>query len=976
MSEGDAGAPLIGRQHELAELARLLEDLAGGHPALALIGGEAGIGKSRLVGELVDNAEATATILKAHCVDLGDPGTPFVPVAELLRGLERTLDLSEIDLSAASRRDLACLHPQLAGEGAAGSDALDADAQPRLFAALLDLFEQIAGRRPLVIVLEDVHWADRSTLRLLQYVARSVRHAPVLIVATFRSDELHRRHPLRPVLAELSRLPVVRRIDVAPLSPGEVGAQIAALTAVEPEPAEVEEVVRRTGGNPFFVEALVGHRQSGGENALPGGLRELLLARVDALPPEVRQVVDAVAVVGGPADYRLLAAVTGMDGALLSQSVRPAIEAGTLVEDEHGRCRFGHMLTQEAVYDDTLAADRVALHRAVAEALTARPELASGGAASADAEVAAHWHAAHAPREAFGASLAAAQRAAAMAAPTEALHNYDRALGLWERVEHTDAPPRIDVLSAAAAAAGQAGDYRREVTHLRAVLEQSDGAGIDQQADLRRRLCRATARSGDMAGALAEAEHLYDLVADAPPSEARVAALATCAGLAAVGRGSPQALGAAHEALEAARSVPDRASEGVALGVLGLALRDTDPEEAVAHLERSLDLLWDAGETTAIASTMNNLLLGLLTLQRHDDADALVAQAREWLNAGADRHSATAHLVTKMAWQQLAVGAWEQADQLLDDLLRRGPTGVDRMVLFEMRALLALYQGQLASAERFLDEARDLGAVADRELARSYYGLRAFHAALAGGCEQASAASATADACAPTWEVDGHPLVHGVRTAVDAALAARGALRDEQAAGAGDALTALRQRGVDGDFATVRMWNLDHDIARAEAELSRLDEANPSRWQRLLETGHHAYWRVHDRWRLAEALCATGARDEAADHLGTAHTEASSLGAQQLREELERLARRARIPLAGREAAPADVDSDLTPRELEVLGLIAEGRSNQEIARALFISAKTVSVHVTNMLAKLGLTNRAEAAAYAHRHGLAHPAPR
>ena len=344
VSNGAAPSALVGRAHELAELDAALGRVREGRPSAVLVGGEAGVGKSRLAGEFGTRARAAGAVrvLSGYCLDLSAEGLPFAPFTGMLRELARDLGADGVAalLPGRSARELARLLPELGEPGLQGDPG---EARARMFEQMLALLEHLAEAGPLVLVIEDAHWSDRSTRDLLAFLIGN-QHvlAGVLIVVTFRSDELHRRHPLRPVLAGLDRLGWVARLDLPRLTRREGRELMACLLGREPEPALADRVFRRSEGNPLFMEALLRCDESPGSD-LPESLRDLVLADVERLPAQTQDVLEALAVAGEQCGHGLLAAVTGIGDRELLAALRLAVSANVLIPDADGYA-FRHAL--------------------------------------------------------------------------------------------------------------------------------------------------------------------------------------------------------------------------------------------------------------------------------------------------------------------------------------------------------------------------------------------------------------------------------------------------------------------------------------------------------------------------------------------------------------------------------------------------------------------------------------------------------
>jgi len=414
MTGGFTPQGLIGRAAELQRLQAVLGRAEQGRPQLVLLAGEAGVGKTRLLLEFADQAHRCGVrVLTGGCVELGDIGLAYLPVVDALRGLaDDPADAELLPEIAATAPGLSRLLPGMTGPGPTGALASDGLDQFQVFDAVRALLARHSQRSPVVLVLEDMHWADRASRDLLAFLARTLRSGRVTLVASYRSDELHRRHPLRPVLAELVRLPGVKRIELAPFSQVELAEHLEAITGAPLQADQVERIHARSEGNPFYAEQLLVAGAGDPEVELPPTLTDVLLARVQTLSEPAQQVLRLAAVAGRRVSDRLLAQVVGRSEADMDGGLRAAIAVGVLVADNtSGTYMFRHALLQEAVYDDLLPGEQVRLHAAYARLLASEPE----GVA---AELAHHCLASHDLVGALAASVRAAEEAAAVLAPS------------------------------------------------------------------------------------------------------------------------------------------------------------------------------------------------------------------------------------------------------------------------------------------------------------------------------------------------------------------------------------------------------------------------------------------------------------------------------------------------------------------------------------------------------------------------------
>jgi len=958
MARGPVTAPFVAREGEVETLDLALADARAGTARAVLLAADAGVGKTRLLQHVAERAAAAgARVVVTHCVDLGDVGLPYLPFAEMLAQLHEQSP-EPVDAIVGARPALARLLP--------GNAPADGPANRlQLFEGLLDVLGTLAtADRPLLVVVEDLHWADASSRDVLRFLVSRLRGQHLLLVASYRTDDLHRRHPWRAAAAELARHPRVMRLDLSPFTSDELRDFTVAVTgAAVPEPA-LRRVVERSEGNAYFAQELL--EAGADDDVLPWSLADVLRSRLEVLEPDVQQLVRVASVAGRLVDERLLRAAVGPDFTGFDVALREAV-AHHVLAVEDGHLAFRHALLAEAVAADLLPGEVSALHRAYLRALLADPSL---GPASQLAS-----HALRAPDipVAWAASREAAHQAHCVLAPAEELRHLEVVLRLWDAVgEQRTArgEDHVALLSSAASAASAAGLVDRAVQLGRAAVDASADEP-DRQAMLRTRLARLLLAAEQLDTAMQEARQAIE-ASGTQPSRARAWALATYARCALNVDLDDEARVAGEQAVEVARVVG--AFDAEADGLTTLAVLEVDEANEAA------DLLAQA-------------------LVRAQEAGDLDTELRSRFNLASNRWYAghpgpAAQVAAEGVARARAVGM---------------ATSTYGLELAMMVRLLRYVSGDLTTLPPVPDvpddRARVLGAVD-------------LYAATARGDEDVPTRAAALEA---DWELDGLVALQAGGCAVDAltmrgdadeavALALRiidflgrawtdyflggiylsalglAALADAAAAerlqghdvqdrvALGDTLlerarsTAQRGRPRGGRLGPEgRAW-----LARAHAEHGRLlggahHEVGP--WQEALdEFGFgHRYEQARTRYRLAEALLEVGEREAAREHAALALREADEMGAAPLAAAVRGLSRRGRLGLTGVAEGGGDV---LTSREAEVLTLVAQGLSNRQIGEKLFISGKTVSVHVSNLLAKLGASGRAEAVSIAHQRGL------
>ncbi|HSK53986.1 MAG TPA: BTAD domain-containing putative transcriptional regulator [Jiangellales bacterium] len=996
-----ASPRLVGRVAELAVLQRGLAEAAAGRQTTVLVGGEAGVGKSRLVEEFTERAVADgARVLVGRCVELGEDGLPFAPFVAALRSLLAEAGAEALAEAAGPGRDtLARLLPEV---GPVGPDS--PTGRGRLFEVVATLLERLGAEQPVVLVLEDLHWADGSTRDLLRFLVRVLPGARVLVVATYRSDEMRRGHPLRPLLAELERLRAIERVEVPRLTPPEVGSLLAAILDHDPSADVVDDVHRRSEGIPFFVEELASCSDSllGGE--LPESLRDLLLVRAEQLTPDAYSVLRLAAVGGSRVEHDVLAAVCELPEAELEACLREAVAGHVLVVDDTGYA-FRHALLREVLHDDLLPGEHARLHVRYAQVLEERPELMGGRPVWV--ESAHHWHAAHDTERAFRASLRAADEATAAFAHAEAQRMLERAIELWHQVDDPAGVARADrpeLLRRASTAAGKAGDAERSLALVEAAVEEVDEAVEPARAaHLLERQGQLLFQLGRTEAAVDVLEHALELVGPEGHPLDRAGALQVLAIVQMLQWWFTEAARTAREAIglvEQVRSQPVGADDVVGavagicdedavginadsvesgalntLGVCLVALGRTG--EGLAALERSRAVAIAGQREAALDRYYINASDTLLLLGRYAES---VEVAREGMT------EATRRGLTRTTWPFLAgnaaepllmLGEWQEARRLVDRALELDPPHAHAMHLRHLQAWLVLRTGEMEEARRLVGEleARLLrrGPAAEPQFAVALAGLSAELALELGQPERAleivrHCLQEQPEQPAMVWSV----VLVGARSARR--------LTEVGHDLAGDVWQELRAAAERLDWwDTAAFWRplFDAEVAGDDPDLWRAAAAALESWPGPVHLQGSA------RLRLAAALVGHGDRSAATEALAGAARVADRLGDVLLAAEVDGLARRARLELPGTGLTgtgltgtaagggrPDETPHGLTPRELQVLRLVAAGRSNRQIGEELFISTKTASVHVSNILAKLGVSGRGAAAAVAHRDGL------
>ena len=927
-----------GRAAERQLLHDAFSRAASGQAQVLLITGEAGIGKTRLVSDLAEqlginqfargDSEAAAQWRVGNCAPLAGAALAYGPFLAAL--------------------------PDQAGWLLSEDDASDMlVARHRLFERMLALLSELSAGAPLVLVLEDLHWADESSRLLLGFLAVRLREQRVLVIGTLRDEDTGSE--TRMWLAELRRCPTVTRLPLARLADTEIAELIADLIPAGTSAEQVAAVVRAAEGNPLYAQELA----DTGELGPPPSISAVVLAKAYALPAPAKAVVDQVSLADGGMSHELLIATVPMSEDSLVEAVRLAVNSGLLVADDDGYA-FRHALIRQVIWTELLPGERRRLHRRLAEALAARDD-------SDPARLAQHWHRAGCPDEAAAAALLAARLSVVARAYPEA----DRCYVLATDLASSLAEPVRLVLEEAARAASWAGHPDRAASWIADVLSRDDVTDFADRAGLLERLGRYQWEAGDLQAAVHAATQAAALLADAPASALQARVLAALATWRMLNGEYAETLPLARRAVTVAEEAGAMAEHAHGLATLGIILAGTgDIDAGVAALDTSFTLALQAASIEDVVRAASNRMYLLCTAGRFAEALEAAKDGQRAARSLGAPPGLTAVLDNNTAAVLTATGQWTEAERLLTELIPESAANVTKylqLLLLEMAVARGDTErtAELAAALRKSSE--------DRRI------LGPLHACLA---EQALYAG---DLLAAAGEIgDGLAGLHGAELAEDeiqllavgARAAADLAARPESArppdlgahwlslagtfAGRAEAIAAKHgsTQPVVAAFGAL--------AAAEHARQERADDRNT--WRLVAEAWIGAgqpYREAYARLREAEAAARAGRKEQAARALAACESIAADLRAEPLRGLAADLARRARITALPKPASPASAAKqryDLTSREVDVLRLLIEGDSNRQIARTLYISERTVAVHVSNILGKLGVRNRTEAA--------------
>jgi DNA-binding CsgD family transcriptional regulator len=964
----------VGREGELAAVLGLIADAADDQPGVALIHGEAGAGKTRLLDEVVSRLPPRTVVCRGAGVGFLGGRIPYAPLVAALRSLLARLPRADVPrVLGADPGDISLLLPELGVRHEGPSD------QARLIAAVSSLLDRAAAIRPTVLVLDDLHCADVATLEVLAYLSAALDRQHLALVVAFRPDEVD--EVLGEWLQDVRRASHVVEVGLAPMSLAETRAQLTDLLGGDPRALLGESLTARiharSGGNPYAAEALMRAALAGDEGTLPASLREVLVRRTRACTPGTAEVLRMVAAAGERVAPRLLEELVARSRAevTLDDSIDEAVRAQLLVVEADGSLSLRHALLAEALYADLLPGERRTLHALLVAALedvvdTKPGVIAEHADRAGDSSRALQW------------SLRAAQAAEDVYAWDEAHRQYVRVRRLWPSVPDAESlvgADAVDVFSRAAAIAAICDhdvDAVEIIEGVRSWLHADPDVDPVRMGVLEAKYARFLLDSGRTDAALVSARRAVALVPADPPTPERGVVVSGLVHVMDWMGGGSDWEPLADEAVEVARAIGDRAALARAL-IIRTTVRPGSPE-VVQDAREAVDLaIAGDGDSELVAQTYSNLVdcLSCADLAREGIDVAAVGMAAASSRGLGIRYGSW--LATQAAEIATVHGWWDEAEGFVDAALvhTRHVQGINRDYALVMRARLASLRGDWDRMDADIAEINRLPVVLDllrcEALAEAQLWRGAPDAALATVVEHAGSAT-------PRLLALSAPLAWlGCRALADVGDSRRRTGSGAPGGAGWDATAAVVDELVEsacGPGAVIGVRPAELRVLCA-AERSRYEEGpGVAPWRAAVDAlvdADRAYLLAYARWRLAQAQVAERSLAAAAESLRLSHADAGRLGAAPLLAEIESLARRTRIDLRPPRRMPAGVagvGADLTAREREILGHLAAGRTNGEIAKALVISTKTASVHVSNILRKLEVPSRYEAAEIAERY--------
>lgn len=999
---------LVGREADLEALRGAFAEVQAGRTRTVALGGEAGIGKTRLVLEFLDELRPESEsesepgagagrpdrplVLRGQSIDLDSDAPPYTPVVAALRELAAGIgEHAFLEAAGQAGQTLYLLLPELglpnhavAPPEAGASSRLSANS---VYDAVAGTLEAAARVRPLVVVVEDLHWADQGTLGLLRYLIRVIERDRILFVLTFRSDELGRGSPLRAWLPELDRNRRAERRELARLTRAQVRQMAIGILGASPDEREIGLVHERTDGVPFFVEELIGCEIFAGAESVPETLRGILLARYELLSENTKRILRLLAAGGVRVEHELLALVCDASAEDIDTAAGEAVNAGVLVALGTAYA-FRHALVREAIHDQLLPGERVRFHTRYAEALESGRSEASPDATA----VSYHWMAAHNLRKAFASSVTAMMQAHRSYAFASAARMGERAIELWDQIpdaEELAGRSRVDLLAETSYILRNAGESERAIALIDEAIAGSSPADPERYARMLRNKASYLANIGQI-GSVALLREALHVLADQPPSVLRANVLGELAARLMLEARFDEAVGTANDAYAQAAEVGSAPRMSVAANIRGFSRLSAGAIEAgLADLELAGELAGD--NDSARLRFWVNQSDALHLLGRFEDAVGVAEEGVERARQRGVERTSGAMLMSNLIGPLAALGQTPRADELLDRALELDPPIGYRAHLQRLKLHSTLRAGDAPGAERMLRGWRGALNLQVRIDAQSRLGLAAVAAEIAlarddlqEAWREVSVLFEPEHRSFPAYDL---PLL-AIGARVIAAARAGGSPIEREAgkgagvgaepgaepartgAGPGRILDRLEEK-LRATLAAATPWPTAPAFqAVFEAELSGPGRTgtDPEAWKVAVAASGvreaDAQLAPYATFRLAEAFATGGDRSSARGWAESARRDAERIGLGLVADRATRLLRRVgpARPGASDLSAEAQTAAVLTERERQVLDLLAQGLSNRQIAERLFISVKTASVHVSNILRKTGAVTRTEAA--------------